>query len=135
MSLRPVSLPVSLRVRKELHSLALICMLLPCAEHGEEVQAAGDQGVARKRGRAADGDGDGGPKAEDFDCHPLHSKSKEQMVSSPPFLPLCLSLSLSLACSLSLSLYRQGAQSLFRLLVPSVISYWKYVKSLNWDLS
>ena len=55
--------------------------------------------------------------------------------SLPPPSFLSVSLSLSLACSLSLSLYRQGAQSLFRLLVPSVISYWKYVKSLNWDLS
>jgi hypothetical protein len=91
--------PVSLRVRTELRSLALICMLLPCAEHGQEVQAAGDQGVARKRGRAADGDGDGGTKAEDFDCHPLHSKSKEQMVSPTltSSLPLCLSLSVALS--------------------------------------
>ena len=48
---------------------------------------------------------------------------------------LPLSLPLFLSVSPSLSLYRQGAQSLFRLLVPSVISYWKYVKSLNWDLS
>ncbi len=107
-----VSLPVCLRVRKELLSLTLICMLLPCAEHAEEVKGEGDQCVARKRGRAADGDGDGGGKAEDFDCHPLHSKSKEQMVS--PSLP-SRSLSPSLPLSLSLSLYRQGMQSLFGL--------------------